>query len=174
MPENLVNAAVTVTLDGRELVLRYKALAFIRYAEETEGDLLADIRDLGALGEGMKAGGAGAGKLFAKVRDVLWAGLLHQQPDVTRDEAARLFGLDDLPALMPAIVKALTGTLPTMPAGAEPRPTKALAIRPVRTSAATNQPDRPRVRRDGRLTDGSASGPSSATDAESAPQSSVV
>jgi hypothetical protein len=157
MPENLVNAAVTVTLDGRELVLRYKALAFIRYAEETEGDLLSDIRDLGALGEGIKAGGAGAGKLFGKVRDVLWAGLLHVQPDITRDDAARLFGLDDLPALMPAIVKALTGTLPVSPPGAEPRPTKA-----------------PSRRRDGRSIDGSGSGPSSATDAELQQQSSAV
>lgn len=160
MPENLVSAAVTVTLDGRELVLRYKALAFIRYAEETEGDLLADIRDLGALGEGIKTGGAGAGKLFGKVRDVLWAGLLHVQPDVTRDEAARLFGLDDLPALMPAIVKALTGTLPVVPEVA-----KALT-RPL--------PKAPSRRRDGRLTDGSGSGPSSATDAESAQQNSAT
>jgi hypothetical protein len=156
MPENLVNAAVTVTLDGRELVLRYKALAFIRYAEETESDLLADIREIGALGQGIQSGGAGAGKLFAKVRDILWAGLLHEQPDTTRDEAARLFGLDDMPVLMPAIVSALRGSLPE--ATGETRPMKP-----------------PRIpRRGGILTGGSNSGPHSDADRESARESSVT
>ena len=120
--------------------------------------MLADTRCIGALGEGIKAGGAAAGKLFGKVRDILWAGLLHEQPDMTRDQAARLFGLDDLPALMPAIVSALRGSLPAAPPGAESRPTKAPA----------------KHRRDGRSIDGSGSGPSSATDAESQLQNSPV
>jgi hypothetical protein len=123
--ESLVNAAATVMLDGRQLVIRYRALAFIRYAEETESDLLADIREIGALGQGIQSGGAGAGKLFAKVRDILWAGLLHEHPETTRDDAARLFGLDDMPKLMPAIVQALRGSLPEAPADEKPRPTKA-------------------------------------------------
>jgi hypothetical protein len=153
---NLVNAAATVVLDGRTLTIRYRALAFIRYAEETDSDLLADIREIGALGQGIQSGGAGAGKLFAKVRDILWAGLLHEQPDTTRDEAARLFGLDDMPTLMPAILSALRGSLPEVTG--ETRPTKAAKAR----------------RHDGRLTDGSGSGPSSATAAASALPSSAT
>jgi hypothetical protein len=155
---NLVNAAATVTLDGRTLTIRYRALAFIRYAEETDSDLLADIREIGALGQGIQSGGAGAGKLFAKVRDILWAGLLHEQPEFTRDETARLFGLDDMPTLMPAIVSALRGSLPEA-ADNGARPTKAAAKA---------------RRRDGRSTDGSGSGPSSATAAASALPSSAT
>ena len=157
MPESLVNAGATIVLDGRELILRYRALAFIRYAEETESDLLADIRDISALGEALKAGGKGGGKLFRMVSDILWAGLLHEQPDMTRDETARLFGLDDLPALMPAITQALRGTLPAAVEGEE-RPMKAPKS----------------IRRAGHTNAGSSSGPSSATDQESAPANSVV
>lgn len=160
MPTNgsLVHAAVPISLDGRQFVLRYRALAFIRYAEETGGDLLADIRTLGEIGQAMQAAGpqaTGAGGMFGKLRDIVWAGLLDQQPETTRDEAARLFGLEDLPALMAAISAALRGTLPA----------EVSTVRPMK---------RPRGRPPhGPLTGGSASGPSSATDAELAPKNFV-
>ena len=114
---SLVHAAVPISLDGRQFVLRYRALAFIRYAEETSGDLLADIRTLGEAGQAMQENAAagktaGPGGMFAKLRDIVWAGLLDQQPETTRDDAARLFGLEDLPELMTAIGAAIRGTLP--------------------------------------------------------------
>ena len=158
---SLVHAAVPISLDGRKFVLRYRALAFIRYAEETGGDLLADIRNLGEIGEAIQAGGqapSAGGGMFAKLRDIVWAGLLDQQPETTRDDAARLFGLEDLPELMPAIAAAIRGTLP---AGSAVRPMKAP------TPKASG-------RRPGRLIGGSASGPSSAMDQESAPKNSAA
>ena len=163
---SLVHAAVPISLDGRQFVLRYRALAFIRYAEETGGDLLADIRNLGEIGEAIQAGGqapSAGGGMFGKLRDIVWAGLLDQQPETTRDETARLFGLEDLPELMPAIAAALRGTLPEGTATA--RPTKRPRGRP---------PICPLPRDPGPLTDGSASGPSSAMDQESAPKNSAA
>jgi hypothetical protein len=152
---SLVSAAVAVTLDGRELLLRYSALAFIRYAEVLDRDLLADIRDVGR--QAQEQGGlAHSGQLFMRVRDILWAGLLDRQPETERDAVARMFGLDDLARIMPAIVKALNGTMPS----------------------GTTEPPRPtRARKPPRLagpsTDGSDSGPTSAPDAESAPVNSA-
>src|SRR5262245_11874011 len=92
---SISSAAVAVTLDGREYSLRFSALAFIRYAEVLERDLLADIRELGRLVQGEDGLIANSGQLFLRLRDVLWAGLLDQQPDMTRDDVARLFGLAD-------------------------------------------------------------------------------
>jgi hypothetical protein len=123
MKDNILPASVPVTLDGEAYVLRYRAYAFIFYAEHCGGDLLADLRDVA---ERMKNNEDGAGMTgaFAKLRDLLWCGLVDAQPAITRDQAARLFGLGDLPALLPIMTRALRMG---MPETAEP----AVAGRPI-------------------------------------------
>ena len=130
MSENLVNPSVTVQLDGSDYVLRYRAMAFIRYAEECGGDLLHDIRGssaaLAEYGRLMQAGDfAALAPILAKVRDILWAGMIDAQPDTERLPLARLFGLSDFPVLVPIIVQAVMASLPK---GAE-NPQKPVAKR---------------------------------------------
>ena len=119
MSENLVKTDVPVRLDGVDYILRYRALAFIKYADECKGDLLHDIRRIGgALTEYSKlasadddgpAAGAGSIAMLAPIldtiRDVLWAGLIDAQPMIERDEVSRMFGLNDFPALVPVITQ---------------------------------------------------------------------
>jgi hypothetical protein len=111
MKDNILPASVPVTLDGEAYVLRYRAYAFIFYAEHCGGDLLADLRDVA---ERMKNNqdGAGMAGAFGKLRDLLWCGLVDAHPEITRDQAARLFGLGDLPVLLPIMTRALQMGLP--------------------------------------------------------------
>lgn len=137
MSENLVNTAVPIRLDGVDYILRYRALAFIRYADECKGDLLHDIRRIGgALTEYGKlaaadddAGGAGGSlatlaPILVTIRDVLWAGLVDAQPIIGREDVGRMFGLNDFPTLVPVITDAVTRGLPTVE---QVRPTKPAA-----------------------------------------------
>jgi hypothetical protein len=85
MKDNILPASVPVTLDGEAYVLRYRAYAFIFYAEHCGGDLLADLRDVA---ERMKNNQDGAGMAGA-------------------------FGkLGDLPVLLPIMTRALQMGLP--------------------------------------------------------------
>lgn len=159
MKDNILSASVPISLDGREYELRYHAYAFIEYADKCGGDLLADLRGLGEGLRGLKGGEeappVALAPLLVKVRDVLWAGLIEAQPELTRENVGRLFGFADLGALTPAMMQALTRTLPDAPKQPPPaRPTKAPG------------------RRDSRPADGLASGPSSGIAAASAPASS--
>jgi len=123
MSRSLISAAVPISLDGQEYKLRYPALAFIEYAEQTGHDLLADIREIGPALQSMPAAqGAGLGAIFGKVRDLLWAGLLDAHPEIRREEVARIFTLGDLNRIALAIVEALRLTLPEQ---TERRPTAA-------------------------------------------------
>jgi hypothetical protein len=154
--ENLVKTDVPVRLDGVDYILRYRALAFIRYADECKGDLLHDIRRIGgALQEygksasaGDDAGGAGGSlatlaPILVTIRDVLWAGLVDAQPMIQREEVGSMFGLNDFPVLVPVITDAVTRGLPT----ADPvRPTKPAAKpAPARNSRLSNGADSPHV-----------------------------
>lgn len=117
MTENLVNPSVTVTLDGQDYVLRYRAMAFIQYAAECGGDLLHDIRTMGGAladyGRLQQAGDfAALAPILIKLRDVLWAGLIDAQPEVDRIQVGRMFGMNDFPALMPQITRAVMAGLP--------------------------------------------------------------
>jgi hypothetical protein len=156
---SLVSAAVQVTLDGRELLLRYSALAFIRYAEVLDRDLLADFRELGQQAQEAQVQGidfAKSGKLLGSIRDMLWAALIDRQPEIDREQVARLFGYEDLGRIMPAIIQAMRATNPAT-AAEPPRPTRA-----------------PKPRRlSGHSIDGFGSGPTSAPDAESQPANSA-
>jgi len=126
MSENLVNTAVEVRLDGVDYILKYRALAFIKYADECKGDLLRDIRRIGgALTEYGKLASAGdddgpaAGSIatlapiLVTIRDVLWAGLVDAQPMIQREEVGSMFGLNDFPVLVPVITDAVMRGLPT-------------------------------------------------------------
>lgn len=153
MSENLVNTAVQVKLDGQDFILRYRALAFIRYAEECKGDLLHDTRKMGeALQEYSKLVAGGDFQALAPIlitlRDILWAGLVDAQPMIGRTEVASMFGLNDFPVLMPLITDAMMRGLPSV--------------------ATTNRPTKPAPapRRNSRLSNGAGSGLNAGTQAE--------
>jgi hypothetical protein len=156
----ILSASVPITLDGREYVLRYRAHAFITYAETCGGDLIFEIRTLGTRLAGAGAAeGAGLGQICVTLRDVLWAGLVDAQPDIRREEVGRMFGLADLAAITPAITAALQKTMPEAdPTGAAVNPASASA-RPLASSPRANGPDY---------------GPSIVTDAELQPANSVL
>jgi len=157
--ENLVNASKPIKLDGQDFILRYRAIAFIQYAAECKGDLLHDIRRMGAAlqdyGRLLAAGEyAALAPILATMSDVLWAGLIDAQPAIVRDDVTRMFGLVDFPALMPVITQAVTMALPA--AGSPARPMKPAP-----------------KGRGSRLSSGNGSGQSAETQAESAPASSA-
>jgi hypothetical protein len=137
---NLLDATVPITLDGREFQLRYRALAFIAYAEALKRDLLQDIGEIGkeftAIGRMAVSAQAEGGEAeivpvnlapaFMRIRDLLWAGLIDVQPEMTRDAVARLFGFSDLNEVATTIMAAMRLTLPETKANGAPaglRPT---------------------------------------------------
>ena len=127
--ENLVKASVPIKLDGQDFILRYRAIAFIHYASECKGDLLHDIRRMGAAlqdyGRLLAAGEyAALAPILSTMSDVLWAGLIDAQPALQRDDVTRLFGLVDFPELMPVITQAVTIALPSAGSGGAVRPIK--------------------------------------------------
>jgi len=158
--DNLVNPSVPIKLDGQDFILRYRAIAFIHYASECKGDLLHDIRRMGAAlqdyGRMLAAGEfAELAPILETMSDVLWAGLIDAQPAIVRDDVTRMFGLVDFPELMPIITRAVTMALPAAGSG---------AVRP--TKPATKG-------RGSRSNSGSDSGQSAETQAESAPANSA-
>src|SRR4029077_10007506 len=109
--------SVAVTLDGQDYIMRYRALAFIKYASETGGDLLNDVRRIGTelVAAGKAASGEGVGGLGAPIglmRDILWAGLVDAQPMLKRDDVARMFGFREMEPIMKAITEALRLSMP--------------------------------------------------------------
>jgi hypothetical protein len=155
MSENLVNPSVPVKLDGQDYVLRYRAMAFIRYASECQGDLLHDIRRMGAAlndyGQLIQAGEfAALAPILQTMTNILWAGLIDAQPMIERDDVTRMFGLSDFPVLMPLITQAVVQALPS--AG----------------SVNPQKPAKPAKVRDSRSINGGASGLASETQAASA------
>ena len=162
MTENLVNTSVPIKLDGQDFILRYRAIAFIHYAAECKGDLLHDIRRMGAelqgYGKLLAAGEfAALAPVLQTMSDVLWAGLIDAQPTIAREDVTRLFGLVDFPELMPVITQAVTIALPAAGSGAT-RP-----IKPATKNAARNS----------RLSNGADSGAVAETQAESASRNSA-
>jgi len=132
--ENLVNPSVQIKLDGQDFILRYRAIAFIHYASECKGDLLHDIRRMGAAlqdyGRLLAAGEyAALAPILETMSDVLWAGLIDAQPAIVREDVTRMFGLVDFPELMPVITRAVTIALPSAGSVAPARPTKPARVR---------------------------------------------
>jgi|SRR5262245_24222012 len=146
MPEtNILDAGVTLALGGKEYRLSYRAHAFIVYAEACGSDLLQDIRDFGATYSGVTGvQQIDSARMFATVRNMLWAGMLEHDPKADRTAVGHLFGFADLVPIMNALTEALRLTAPTT----EARPTTP-----------------PSSESDGRRINGLASGPLSETDA---------
>lgn len=120
----VLSASVPIELDGRELQLRYRAYAFIRYAEVCGGDLMNDLTAMGTKIQPDENGKVNLSELWGIVRDIFWAGLVDAQPDLSRDEVSRMFGLADLMgSVVPAITQAIQKTMPAMEE--KPRPIKA-------------------------------------------------
>src|SRR5262249_54473950 len=92
----LTKHSVPVDIDGTEFRLCYRAFAFIRYAEETGGDLLGDIQGAVPLAEEMRQGKVLSAKLFTLTRNFLWAGLIESSPDLTLVDVSHMFGLPDI------------------------------------------------------------------------------
>lgn len=148
MPDAILSASVPITLDGREYLLRYRAHAFIQYADACGGDLLVELRKIGeSLIAAGQAEGAGLAGACATIRDVLWAGLIDAQPDIRREDVGRLFGFTDVQVIVTAIGEAIRKTMPEAPPAGAAHPIKAVKRRP-------SSP----------LADGRDSGPSIATD----------
>jgi hypothetical protein len=153
----VLKASVPINLDGQDYVLRYRALAFIRYAEECKGDLLEDLGKIGAqmtsAGLAMQTGtgGAGLGVPLGIVVNVLWAGLVDAQPMLKREDVARMVDFRALEVVVPAITQAIQLTMP-----------ETKHDRPIETRA-----ELPLAR-----VNGLESGPASETQAESQPTNS--
>jgi len=152
--ENLVNPSVAIKLDGQDFILRYRAMAFMHYASECKGDLLHDIRRMGGslqeYGRMLAAGEyAALAPILETMSDVLWAGLIDAQPQLTREDITRMFGLVDFPELLPVITRAVTLALPA--AGS-------VAVRPIKPATKG---------RNSRLSNGGDSGQSAETQPES-------
>lgn len=131
MANNILNASVPVTLDGAEFTLRYRALAFIRYAEECKSDLLNDIRRIGKEHGKMQQAfddpeaettGPGVAGLLSKLRDMLWAGLIDAHPNIKRDDVARMIDFRNLGAIFTAITEGIKRTTPEIDATSPPAP----------------------------------------------------
>lgn len=118
MPEtNILSASVLLTLGGKAFRLSYRAHAFITYAEVCQSDLLQDIRTFGVQLAGVaNPDGINTGQLFARVRDMLWAGMLEADPNTDRNAVAHLFGFSDLGAIIGALTDCLKLTAPEPPA----------------------------------------------------------
>lgn len=137
---NILSASVPIKLDGQDFVLRYRALAFMRYAEECKADLLNDYRRIGIELEESTKGISGKeknaaddqaaavsmmddiAKKFPKVRDVLWAGLIDAQPMLKRDDVARFIDFRNLKDVMLAIGEAIKLTMPEIETSHPPQP----------------------------------------------------
>jgi hypothetical protein len=115
---NIIPASVLLTLDGKNYVLRFRALAFIRYAAECDGDLLNDIRRIGTELATLTAAGEnrGIGRPLGVLTNILWAGLVDAQPMLKRDDVGRLFGFREMEMIMTSITDALTLTMPELAA----------------------------------------------------------
>src|SRR5262245_39056277 len=120
--ENILPASHPITLDGKQYTLRYRAWAFIKYAEECRGDLITDFR---LIGSKVQKGALNAisdseedssvsvlATALIKLRDVLWAGLIEAHPTIKRDEVAKLIDFRGLNDVLGAVAAAMRLTLP--------------------------------------------------------------
>ena len=118
MSGGILQSSVPIRIDGQDLILRYRALAFIRYAEECKSDLFGDLSkvmsQLSTEGQAILAGqvGAGFGAHLATLVNILWAGLVDAQPMLKRDDIARMVDFRNLPETMSGITEAIKLTMP--------------------------------------------------------------
>jgi hypothetical protein len=114
----LLNPSVQVMLD-KERHLCFGAAAFIEFKDYRGQDLLLFMRDLGAKFQSATDENGNPSPTFEMplkdVRDVLWAGLVHEDEDLTPKQVGNLFSLRDVPELIPQIMEAFALGLPETP-----------------------------------------------------------
>lgn len=113
MPHTL-NPSVPITLD-KERSLLYGAAAFIEFKEATGRDLLKTFRDLGdprfqpIIGDGEDERPNPDFELpMVEFRDILWAGLIHEDESLTQRQVSNLFTPGTMGVIMPLVLKAFT------------------------------------------------------------------
>lgn len=117
MPHTL-NPSVPITLD-KERSLLYGAAAFIEFKEATGRDLLETFRELSGPkyratitvedADGEKELPNPDFELPVKVvRDILWAGLIHEDENLTLKQVSNMFTPGTMKNIIPLVAKAFT------------------------------------------------------------------
>ncbi len=118
MPSS-IHPFVKVVLD-KERHLCYGAAAFIEFKEQFGYDLLKYMKGMSDKFGELKQTQEFPLKEF---RDVLWAGLIHEDPELTPRDVSNMFSLLNLGDLLPLVMEAFTLGMPkiTTSNGAGPR-----------------------------------------------------
>jgi hypothetical protein len=103
-----IHPFVKVMLD-KERHLCYGAAAFIEFKEMTGTDLLKYMRELSEKFSALQETQEFPLKEF---RDILWAGLIHEDPALTPREVSNMFSLLSLTDLIPLVMEAFTLGMP--------------------------------------------------------------
>lgn len=124
-----IHPYVKVSLD-KERNLCYGAAAFIEFKEHTGKDLLKLMRELAAKFSAMapdpdRTDAEEPEIPFKEFRDILWAGLVHEDPDLTPREVSNMFTLPSMLELIPAVMDAFALSMPRSKPDESPRPRKA-------------------------------------------------
>ena len=102
---------IKVTLD-RERTLWFSYNAFIALEEATGHSIMAGIDP----------------KVFQSargIRDFLWAGLLHEDPTLTREQVGEMLSFDRIAEIVETVAAALAESMPKPKAGKKAPPPKA-------------------------------------------------
>lgn len=99
---------VKVSLD-KERHLCYGAAAYIEFKEFTGMDLLKLMKQLS---EKLAAVAETEEFPIKEFRDILWAGLIHEDPDLQPREVSNMFTIATLSDLLPSVMEAFTLGLP--------------------------------------------------------------
>jgi hypothetical protein len=129
---SILDVSVPLRLYGKNLVIRYRGLAFMRYLKEFKRDIFTDLSRLDVEGSALRnlgsgnltqtPSGAGLGSLFELVRDLLWAGLLEVQPAMTLEDVTNLLDMRSLMPVLPAIAAAVQAGMPQGEPSHPPKP----------------------------------------------------
>jgi hypothetical protein len=120
----LLNPSVAVSLD-KERHLLFGAAAFIEFKDLRGEDLLRFMRGLSEQFRKAKDDDGVPNPDFEipikDFRDVLWAGLIHEDETLTPKQTGNLFTLRDFPTLVPLVMEAFVLGLPDMSDNGNPR-----------------------------------------------------
>jgi hypothetical protein len=127
----LLNPSVKVTLD-RDRHLLYGAAAFIEFRELRGEDLMRFMQRLAGQFQASTVETADGSTVpnpefeipVKDLRDLLWAGLIHEDEDLTPKQTGNLFTLRDIPTLIPLIAEAFALAMPVTPGRPQKAPVK--------------------------------------------------
>lgn len=141
MPHTL-NPAIPITLD-KDRSLLYGAAAFIEYKEATGRDLLKTFRALSTAFQDARGEGGEPNPEFElplrEFRDILWAGLIHEDESLTPKQTSNLFTIGMMSELVPVVLRAFMLGLGT-PQADDDRPRRAPAKKHTRSTGAVSGP----------------------------------